>query len=75
MGSNPTVVTMETGKILPFGTVKVGDVVYDDSGYTGVVEQIEDIHNVWVEYSGGGGSGCYCLDALCASYDPLYKLK
>ena len=52
----------------------MGDIVHDpDMEAHGIVREIEDIHNVFVEYN-GGGSGLYCMDPACEDYDPSLKL-
>ena len=57
-----------------YNKLKVGDIVHDpDMEVHGIVREIEDIHNVFVEYN-GGGSGLYCMDPACEDYDPSLKL-
>ena len=52
----------------------VGDYVYDSSmDCYGIVKNVSDIHNVFVEYE-DGGSGLYCLDYNCKEFDPSLKL-
>lgn len=59
--------------------------VQSKEGYNGIVENCEDIHNVFVEYD-NGGSGLHCLVEGCTEsriingqlieiphYDPLYQ--
>ena len=52
--------------------IKVHDRVRDGEGYTGIVVKVEDRHNIYVEYD-GGGQGIYCLVKKCEGYDPLTK--
>jgi len=52
----------------------VGDYVYDSSmDCYGIVRNISDIHNVFVEYE-DDGSGLYCLDYNCKEFDTSLKL-
>jgi hypothetical protein len=48
----------------------VGRFVMDQEGYSGVITQIEDRHNVHVELA-NGGKGIYCQVKDCKDYDPL----
>jgi len=52
-----------------YDQLKFGDYIFDPfmDSY-GKVISIDDIHNVFVEYDGGGG-GLYCLDPECEDYD------
>lgn len=61
-----------TAKI-PGIPIKVGDRVIDLCGKIGKVINLDDIHNVQVEY-GNGNIGLYCLDHTCDNFDPLYML-
>jgi len=55
--------------------LKVDDYVYDSSmNCYGIVKDISDMHNVFVEYEDCGGSGLYCLDYNCKEFDPSLKL-
>ncbi len=55
--------------------MKVGDYVYDsDFDVYGIVEDISDIHNVFVRYSDDRGTGLYCIDLECNDYDPSLKI-
>lgn len=65
----------------------VGLRVKDDDGNIGTVKEFKDLHNVLVEYD-GGGSGFHCLVKGCVeykningkvaaidNYDPLYHFR
>jgi hypothetical protein len=57
-----------------YNKLRVGDNVYDpDMDAYGIVKQIPDIHNIFVEYD-DGGSGLYCLDPKCEDFDPSLKI-
>lgn len=58
-------------KELEFRDIKYGRQVIDSEGHLGKISEIDEIHNVIVEFS-DGGSGIYCLDKTCLEYDPLY---
>ena len=55
--------------------LNIGDYVYDsDLVCYGIVKNISDIHNVFVEYDDCGGSGLYCLDYNCKEFGSSLKL-
>ena len=56
---------------LLYADVKVGMVVIDADGDDGIITEIEDSHNVWVNY-GCNGSGVFCMDKDCKDFDQLY---
>jgi len=57
---------------MAFKQIKIGDVVEDDEGLTGVVTEVKDLHNVYVRYKGKyPGNGLYCLVKCCAMYSGL----
>ena len=53
-----------------YETFYVGLKVRDTDGNLGTIMAIDDIHNIWVEFT-HGSAGYYCMDAGCRSYDPL----
>jgi len=55
--------------------IKIGSRVRDEDGVTGTVTEIEDWHNVYVEYDNNKGSGFYCLFPDCDTYDPLFLIE
>jgi len=61
-----------------YNKLDIGDYVFDpdmnEHGEYGIVREIHDIHNVFVEYENEGGSGLYCLDPACEDFDPSLKL-
>jgi len=58
-----------------YNQLEIGDDVYDpDMDAYGIVKEISDIHNVFVEYNDESGSGLYCLDPTCKDFDPSLKL-
>ena len=64
-------------KPLKFEELKIGMKVIDKDKNIGVITEIEDVHNVHVEFD-GGGAGIYCLFENCIEdniphYDPLFK--
>lgn len=64
---------------LKFERLKIGMKVIDNDKNIGTITEIEDIHNVFVEYDNGGfGCHCFvegCLDNLVPYYDPLFEYK
>lgn len=59
---------------LLYNELEKGDYVYDpDMEAYGIVEHIQDIHNVIVQYD-DGGKGMYCLDPKCELFDPSLKI-
>lgn len=65
---------IECSGCLLFEHIEVGMKVIDANDTIGVVKECFDIHNVLVDYL-NGGSGLYCLDSECESYDPLYLFE
>ena len=62
-------------KNMLYNKLKVGDRVYDPSMEShGIVKDIPDIHNVYVEYDEHSGGGLYCMDPECEDFDPSLKL-
>lgn len=59
-----------------YNKLKIGDYVYDpDMNTYGMVKEISDIHNIFVEYEGGDGcGGLYCLDPSCDEFDESLKI-
>jgi len=57
-------------KKIKFEEIKVGMRVFDEEGYSGIVDECNDIHNIFV--TALGFSGLYCLDIQCKDYSPLY---
>jgi transglutaminase-like putative cysteine protease len=53
-----------------YETLYVGLKVRDADGVLGTIMAIDDIHNVWVEFT-QGGAGYYCMDPACVAYDQL----
>jgi len=54
-----------------YNKLKIKDYVYDPGlNVYGIVKEIDDIHNVFIEYE-DGGSGLYCLDPSCDEFDPI----
>jgi hypothetical protein len=50
----------------------VGQTVIDEDGNIGTVVEVNDIHNIRIEYY-QGSFGLYCLDPEClVEYSPLY---
>ncbi len=54
--------------MMPFNN---GDVVIDREGWTGIVIDADDIHNIKVRYDMNRGIGLYCADETCSEYDGL----
>ena len=50
--------------------IKVGDKVINKDGDIGIVVNMENLHDVEVEYL-GGGVGLYCIDKECPDYEGL----
>lgn len=50
----------------------LGMKVIDIENNVGFIEDMSDLHNVWVRYE-SGGYGIYCQINGCESYDPLRK--
>ena len=47
--------------------INIGDTVFDHTGDKGIVVDIEDRHNVEVDYN--GGTGLHCIVAACEDRD------
>jgi len=57
-----------------YNQLELGDYVYDpDMEAYGIVEDIQDIHNIIVEFD-GGEKGLYCLDPKCIMFDNSLKI-
>lgn len=52
-----------------------GDKVIDLQGDIGIIDQIDDIHNIWVKLENGNDMGVYCLEKDCDCYHPLNKVN
>lgn len=64
-------------KELTFEELSPGMTVQDDDGDIGIINDIEDIHNISIEYekNGGIGYGFVCLDENCMNKDRLYLIE
>ncbi len=64
------------GKELLFTEIEINMKVVDPDGTKGVIIDMNDIHNVCVEFFPDGvietGTGIYCLHKDCEEYYPLY---
>lgn len=58
-------------KPLLYSEVLIGTKVIDESGDRGTICDIDDAHNVYVDYGNGCG-GWYCLDKSCKEYEPIF---
>ena len=53
-----------------YNKLKIGMQVYDaDTVVYGIVDELDDIHNVYIKFDDYGGGGLYCLDPSCDEYD------
>lgn len=59
---------------LKYEDVEVGIRVIDRDDNIGIIKDCFDVHNIIVEYV-IGGSGLYCLDPKCDTYDPLFLFE
>lgn len=57
--------------MLKFDKCYKGLKVQDTDGSKGTITEVDDIHNISVEFD--GGSGLYCLDSNCSEYEPLFE--
>jgi hypothetical protein len=61
---------------IKFDDIQINMKVMNVDGYVGIISKIDDIHNVYVEYS-NFDFGIYCLDEDCderTESDILYKV-
>lgn len=62
---------------LQLGDLYIGMRVFDKDGEVGIIDECNDIHNVYVlfktETGFTTGAGLYCLDHTCEEYTPLFE--
>jgi hypothetical protein len=63
------------GDVIPFERLCIGMKVVDEDGDVGRVFNLDEIHNVIVEYDESWGTGISCYDKDCEFYSPLYWYK
>lgn len=56
--------TDPTSVPLKFEDLSVGQIICDEDGDTGVIEEIENMYNVYINY-GSNGKGICCFNACC----------
>jgi hypothetical protein len=55
--------------------MEIGDCIYDSEfDVYGIVEDVSDIHNIFVKYLDDRGTGLYCTDLECNEYDSSLKI-
>ena len=62
---------MMNRKIIPFERLCIGMVVLDVDGDEGRIQNLDDIHNIEIQYN-IGGAGLSCQDNNCKDYSSLY---
>jgi hypothetical protein len=67
---------------MEYKDLKIWDRVIDESGNTGTVMDLDNIHDVWVIwdflsplFDNLGYGGFFCLDRNCVHYDPLFLIS
>lgn len=73
--SQPKVKPLKGQSQLTINDLKFKMKVFDLDGDVGVVDDFEDINDIWIKFE-GGGTGTYCLDKKNKlSYTPLYQFS
>lgn len=57
-----------------FSDLKIAIKVQDKDGDIGIITEIEDIHNIYVDLD-NGGKAIYCMDKNCDTYENLKIIK